>query len=150
PPEAGPVVEVVRTESAPAVGEHVFFALHGDRVSLWTGSGAVTNLPLDERIQPVLADNHVRKITYDLKQAMLTLRRHGMSIAPPYDDPLLMAYLLFPNRGKYELPEMVFDLTGQTVAEGEEPTPWIERLFNELRQRTAQEVHAPYRDIELP
>jgi DNA polymerase-1 len=45
---------------------------------------------------------------------------------------------------------MVFDLTGQTLAEGEEHAPWIERLFNELGPRTTQEVLAPYTDIELP
>ncbi|PYS14371.1 MAG: hypothetical protein DMG15_08530 [Acidobacteria bacterium] len=73
-----------------------------------------------------------------------------MELAPPYDDPLLMAYLLFPNRGKYELPDVIFELTGLTVTEDEERTPWIERLFRELSARTAQEVSKPYTEIELP
>src|SRR6516225_8850294 len=150
PPDAGPVVDVVRTESLPAVGERVFFAVQEDRVSLWNGAGAVSSVPVDQRLAAILSAPGVQKITYDLKEAMLRLRRHGIEITPPYDDPLLMAYLLFPNRGKYELPDLVFELTGQTVAPEEEQTPWIERMFNEFAPRTAQEVAAPYIDIELP
>ena len=150
PPDAGPVVDVVRTESLPAVGERVFFAVQEDRVSLWNGAGAVSSVPVDQRLAAILSAPGIQKITYDLKEAMLRLRRHGIEITPPYDDPLLMAYLLFPNRGKYELPDLVFELTGQTVAPEEEQTPWIERMFNELAPRTAQEVAAPYTDIELP
>src|SRR5712691_11511635 len=150
PPEVGPVVEVVRTESLPAVGERVFFDVQEDRVSFWSGSGAVSSVPIDERVATLLSNTAVRKITYDLKDAMLKLRRRGIEIAPPYDDPLLMTYLLFPNRGKYDLPDIVFELTGQTVTPEEERTPWVECLFKELSTRTAQEVAQPYNEIELP
>jgi DNA polymerase-1 len=97
-----------------------------------------------------LSNPSVRKITYDLKDAILQLRRHGLEITPPYDDPVLMAYLLFPNRGKYELADVVFDLLGQTVTPEDERTPWIQRLFTELEPRTKQEVAKPYDEIELP
>ena len=150
PPEAGPVVEVVRTESVPAIEDRVFFDIQQDRVSLWTGSGAVSSVPLDDRVAAILNNTSVRKITYDLKAALLPLRRRGIELLPPYDDPLLMAYLLFPNRGKYDLPDVIFELTGLTVTEDEERTPWIERLFRELAGRTAQEVSKPYTEIELP
>ena len=150
PPEAGPVVEVLRTDSVPEVGERVFFDVQEDRVSFWNGGGAVSSVPLDDRVAAILSDPHVRKITYDLKDAMLKLKHRGIDIAPPYDDPILMAYLLFPNRGKYDLPDVIFELTGQTVAPEEERTPWIERIFNELSSRTAQEVAGPYNEIELP
>jgi DNA polymerase-1 len=154
PPETGPIVEVVQTDVLSDVGERIVFDVQQDRVSFWTGSGAVSSVPLDERIADrigtILSNSRIQKITYDLKQAMLKLRQRGIDISPPYDDPLLMAYLLYPNRGKYELPELIFDLTGQTVAPGEEPTPWIDRLFKELAPRTNQEVAGPYKEIELP
>jgi DNA polymerase I len=150
PPEAGPVVEVVRTESLPAIGDRVFFDVHEDRVSFWSGGGVVSSVPLDERVSAILSNTAVRKVTYDLKEAMMKLRRRGIEIAPPYDDPLLMTYLLFPNRGKYDLPDVIFELTGQTVAPEEESAPWVERLFKELSTRTAQEVARPYNEIELP
>src|SRR6185369_1200681 len=93
---------------------------------------------------------NVRKTTYDLKETLLKLRRHGADMAPPYDDPILMAYLLFPNRGKYELQDVIFDLMGQTVIPEDERTPWIDRLAKELGPRAEQEVSKPYREIELP
>ena len=150
PPEAGPVIEVLRTDSVPEVGERVFFDVQEDRVSFWNGSGAVSSVPLDDRVSAILSDPLVRKVTYDLKDAILKLKRRRIDIAPPYDDPILMAYLLFPNRGKYDLPDVIFELTGQTVVPEEERTPWIERIFNELSSRTAQEVAGPYNEIELP
>jgi DNA polymerase-1 len=61
-----------------------------------------------------------------------------------------MAYLLFPNRGKYELQDVVLDLTGQTVAADEERTLWIDRLMKELAPRVEQETAKPYHEIELP
>src|SRR5438552_5702412 len=140
PPEAGPLVEVVRAESIPAMEDRVFFDVQKDRVSLWTGSGPVSSVPLDDRVAAIFNNRSIRKITYDLKAVLLRLHLHGMELAPPYEDPLLMAYLLFPNRGKYELPDVIFELTGLTVTEDEERTPWIERLFRELSARTAQEV----------
>jgi len=150
PPDAGPFVEVVLTDLVPAIDDQVFFDIHEDRVSLWSGSGSVSSVPLDRRIEALFSNARIRKATYDLKTALLRLRGRGIELSPPYDDPLLMAYLLFPNRGKYELPDVVFELTGQTVTEGDERTPWIERLFKELSPRTAQEVSRPYMEIELP
>ncbi|HLH32961.1 MAG TPA: DNA polymerase I, partial [Terriglobia bacterium] len=64
--------------------------------------------------------------------------------------PMLMTYLLFPNRSKYELQDVVFDLTGQTVSDLDERTPWIDKLFRELAPKVEQDVSAPYKDIELP
>src|SRR5437867_4501302 len=150
PPDAGPFVEVVRTDLVPAVDDRVFFDIHEDRVSLWSGSGSISSVPLDRRVEALFSNTRIRKVTYDLKTALLRLRGRGIELFPPYDDPLLMAYLLFPNRGKYELPDVVFELTGQTVTEGDERTPWIERLFKEFSPRTAQEVSRPYTEIELP
>src|SRR5437667_364313 len=75
PPEAGPVVEVVRTESLPPVGERVFFDVQENRVSFWSGSGAVSSVPLDERIAAILSDTRIRKITYHRKPPIVMLRR---------------------------------------------------------------------------
>jgi DNA polymerase-1 len=126
------------------------FDIREDRLSLWTGEGSVYSVPLDERVASILSDPNTQKITYDLKEATLKLRQRGLEVRPPYDDPLLMAYLLFPNRGKYELPDMIFDLMGQTVLPDEERAPWIDRLFKELAPRVEQETPRPYQEIELP
>jgi DNA polymerase-1 len=150
PAEAGPIVNVVETDTMPEIAGDVVFDIRGDRLSLWTGAGSVWSVPLDARVAPVLSHPAIRKVAYDLKDAMIKLRRRGLTALPPYDDPVLMAYLLFPNRGKYELPDVVFDLMGQTVAPDEERTPWIERVLKELAPRVEQESPKPYHEIELP
>ena len=150
PPEAGPVVEVLRTETLPDIHDRVVFDVQTDRVSLWAGEKTVASVPLDERVARILSDPGIHKITYDLKEAILKLRRRGIELAPPYDDPLLMAYLLFPNRTKYELQDVVFDLMGQTVEPEEERTPWIDRVLKDLAPKVQQDVDRPYREIELP
>jgi DNA polymerase-1 len=150
PPETGPAIEVVHTDGVPAISTSMVFNISGDRISIWPGDGAVFSLPLDSRVSPTLLNPAVQKITYDLKEAILQLRRHGLEISPPYDDPILMAYLLFPNRGKYDLADVTFDLLGQTVTPEDERTPWIRRLFAELEPRIKQEVAGPYNEIELP
>src|SRR5262245_9995550 len=148
PEDAGPVVEVLRTEQLPDIHDVVFFRLQDDRISLYAGIGPVYDVPLDAQVGALLRNPSVRKITYDLKHALLQLRRRGLNLIRPYDDPLLMSYLLFPNRGKYELADMVFDLFGRTV-EGE-PVPWLSRLFAELKPKTEEQVPQAYHEIELP
>src|SRR5215469_6208720 len=150
PPDAGPAIEIIRTDTPPAFSEKVILDVQTDRVSFWPGDGAVYSVPLNAAAAEVLANPAVRKITYNLKDAMLKLGRRGLDITPPYDDPMLMTYLLFPNRGKYELPDVVFDFMGHTVNPEDERTPWIGRLFNELGPRVRQEVARPYDEIELP
>ena len=150
PPEAGSAVEVIRTDSLPQIADRVIFNIAGDHISLWDGAGAVSSVPLDERVSAILSDPRIHKITYDIKDAILKMRHHGVELSPPYDDPLLMAYLLFPNRGKYELNDIVFELTGQTVAPDEERTPWIERVFQDFSPQVEKEVARPYHELELP
>jgi DNA polymerase I len=150
PPEAGPAIEVVESENPPDIAERMFFDVRDGSVSCWPGSGPVVRVPLDERMAAIFSNPNIRKVAYDLKEAILRLRQHKVEIAPPYDDPILMAYLLFPNRGKYDLADVVFELMGQTVDPDVERTPWIERVFTELKARTDQEVAGPYQEIELP
>jgi DNA polymerase-1 len=150
PPEAGPVIEVQQVDALPSIRDRVVMDIHDGRLSLWSGEGPVWSLPLDDRAAPILTDPAVRKVAYDVKELMLQLRRRGLEMSPPYDDPILMAYLLFPNRGKYDLPDVVFDLMGQTVAPEDERTPWIDRIAKELSPRVAQETSGPYQEIELP
>jgi len=148
PAEEGPAIEVVTSGELPEIRDLVVFDVAGDRVALWTGTGAVHHVGLDERVAAVLMSPEIRKITYDLKETLLNLRRRGFDLAPPYDDPLLMAYLLFPNRGKYGLNEVVFDTLGHTFFD--ERVPWIARLYERLQSQAELEVGQAYREIELP
>ena len=59
-----------------------------------------------------------------------------------------MAYLLFPNRGKYDLDEVVFDIFGSTLAG--DRTPWIQKVHEHLRPQVDEQVRDVYEQIELP
>lgn len=148
PEETGPATETVQTETLPEIKDRVFLHIQDGRLSLWTGSGSVTSVPLDGSAASLLADPNVLKVAHDLKTVMLELRRRGMEIVAPYDDSMLMAYLLFPNRGKYELADLVFDFFGHTLSG--DPTPWIERLFDDLHLKLEADTPRPYTEIELP
>src|SRR6516165_8243236 len=89
PAEAGPTIEVIQADSPPAVSSHVVMDVQTDRVSFWNGEGAVFSVPLNARVAAILSDPTIRKVTYDLKEAIFKLRRQGLDIAPPYDDPML-------------------------------------------------------------
>jgi DNA polymerase-1 len=79
---------------------------------------------------------------------IVRLRKLGIELSPPYDDPQLMAYLLFPNRGKYELEEVVFDIFGSTLTG--DRTPWIQKVYDHLRPQVEEQVREVYTQIELP
>jgi DNA polymerase-1 len=109
----------------------------------------VASVPVDSpEVGALLANPGVRKLTYDLKTALLSLQRHGLTLAPPYDDAMLLAYLMFPNRGKYDLADVVFELFGQTLTGNR--TPWMEKLFEHLQKAEDAQTEKVYHDIEVP
>jgi DNA polymerase-1 len=149
PEDTTPVAEIIQNDAMPDdIGDVAFIDVRGDRLSIWTGSETVTSIPLDARAATLLTNTAVRKVIYDVKNAILQLRQLGLELAPPYDDVLLMAYLLFPNRGKYELTDVVFDIFGQAMTG--DRTPWIQKLYEHLRPEVEKETREVYEKIELP
>jgi len=148
PEDNAVVAQVVQTDTLPAVGETVYLDFQNDRLSLWTGTGDVSSVPFDGKAGALLAKTDLRKVPFDLKTAIGRLRQHGLELSAPYDDPQLMAYLLFPNRGKYGLEEVVFDIFGSTPAG--DPTPWIQKVHEHLRPQVDEQVRDVYEQIELP
>ncbi len=145
---SAPTIEVVQPETLPEIGSEFAFDLSEDRISIWEGSGPVYDLPLDEAVADLLSDPGKRKVAHDVKSALLRLWQRGLDLSPPYDDAMLMAYLLMPNRGKYWLESLTTELFGQTTEDGR--VGWVHRLDRELRPRVEQEVADVYSKIELP
>ena len=143
-----PELQVLRGDQVPRVDDRLILELGPDRILLWTGTGPVHDLPLDGRVGGILSDSRIRKTVHNVKDAIVRLRRHGIELSPPYDDLMLMGYLLFPNRGKYELDDLVIELFGTTV--GGDRHWWIGRLYEELAPRVRQELARVYEEIELP
>ena len=141
-------IEVVRSEEIPDLGNDFAFSLGEERIFIWSGKGPVYDLPLGDGVASVLADPERHKVTHNVKAALLALRRQGLDLVPPFDDPMLMAYLLMPNRGKYGLEDLVNELWGPSAAE--EGVEWVYRLHEELRPRVREELEDLYTRIELP
>ena len=148
PEDTSPTTPVVQSDTLPEVGDVVFMDVQGDRLSLWTGSGDVVSVPLDAKASSLLTNPNVRKVVYDLKTTIARLKQQQLDLAPPYDDPMLMAYLLFPNRGKYELEDVVFEIFGQTLTG--DRTPWIQKIYEHLRPQVEEKVREVYGEMELP
>jgi len=145
---SGPAVETIETTEARGIGSDFVFHLGDDRLSVWDGEGPVRVLPLGPPAARLLGDPERRKTTHNLKRAILGLRRHGISIAPPWDDTMLMSYLVSPNRGKYELDDLVGETFGQKSEE--DPSVWMFRLAEDLRSRVREDLEDVYTRIELP
>jgi DNA polymerase-1 len=143
-----PQTEVVLQDEIPVVGDSVCIDIQNDRLSIWTGSGSIASIPLDARAASLLANPALRKVVYDVKHTVLQLQKRGLDLAPPYEDVLLMAFLLFPNRSRYELSELMFDIFGQTAAG--DRTPWIQKVYENLQPQIEKELPEVYRKIELP
>ena len=140
-------IELVKTDDTDNIGNAFAFALSEDRFLAWTGEGPVYELELN-KARSLLSDPQKYKVAHNLKAAMLELSHHGVDVVPPYDDPMLMAYLLMPNRGKYTLDDLVKELFGQSAADG--GVNWVQRLHEELRPKIRQDLEDLYTRIELP
>ena len=142
--------ETVRTDDPPDPGPTFSLWLDGDRVLLWAGDGAVHDVPVDAAA-PLLSDPGRRKIVHDAKAAILALRARGLALAPPYDDVMLMAYLLDPNSGKYGVADLTRACFGRAVdAELDDAVVWVHRLHAFLGPKIEQEAGNVYAGIERP
>ncbi len=60
-----------------------------------------------------LLNNATRpKALHDAKPTLLALQRNGLSLAPPWFDTMIAAYLLNPNRRNYTLEAVALDVLG--------------------------------------
>lgn len=141
-----PHVEIETTDTPPQIDALCFLAAFGERLSIWTGEGAVQSVPM-ATAGPVL-ESEVTKVVFNLKDTMLRLRKASLEIRPPFEDPMLVAYLLNPNRGRYELADLMLELYGEpTVEDATVPT---RRLYEDLFPKMDEWVTQVYREIELP
>ena len=114
-------------------------------------------------LREFLANGLSEKSVHDVKRAVGLLARLDVTLAGVKDDTFLAAYLLDPNRSKYEL----IDLAREALAEdgfeapqsGWQPLQWETALAADLTSRTAKVLHERildkkletiYSEVELP
>ena len=114
-------------------------------------------------LREFLANGLSEKSVHDVKRAVGLLSRLDVSLEGVKDDTFLAAYLLDPNRSKYEL----IDLAREALAadgfeapqSGWQPLQWETALAADLTARTAKVLHERildkkletiYSEVELP
>ncbi len=114
-------------------------------------------------IREVLSNGLLEKSVHDLKRAVGLLRRLDIKLEGVKDDTFLAAYLLDPNRSKYELSDLAREAAGiENVGEpanGLSPSQWETAAAADLTARTAKvlrqrilekKLETIYSEMELP
>lgn len=114
-------------------------------------------------LRDVLSNGLLEKSVHDLKRAVGLLRKLDITLEGVKDDTFLAAYLLDPNRSKYELADLAREAVGveriEKPANGWTDTQWETAVAADLTARTAKVLHQRileqkletiYTEIELP
>ena len=114
-------------------------------------------------LREVLSNGLLEKSVHDLKRAVGLLDRLNITLEGVKDDTLLAAYLIDPNRSKYELHDLAREAIGverlEKQASGWSDMQWETAAAADLTARTAKVLHQRilekkletiYTEMELP
>ena len=114
-------------------------------------------------LRDVLSNGLLEKSVHDLKRAVGLLNKLDISLEGVKDDTFLAAYLLDPNRSKYELTDLAREAVGveriEKPANSWTDTQWETAVAADLTARTAKVLHQRilekkletiYTEMELP
>ncbi len=116
-----------------------------------------------DSLRVVLTNGLIEKSVHDLKRAVGLLAKLNVTLEGVKDDTFLAAYLLDPNRSKYELSDLAREAVGVDGLD-ETPSGWTEphwltaaaadltaRSAKVLRQRILEsKLETIYSEVELP
>ncbi|CAN5704017.1 DNA polymerase I [soil metagenome] len=116
-----------------------------------------------DSLRDVLTNGLIEKSVHDLKRALGLLAKLNVTLEGVKDDTFLAAYLLDPNRSKYELSDLAREAVGVDGLDGT-PNGWTEsqwrtataadltaRSAKVLRQRILEsKLETIYSEVELP
>jgi DNA polymerase-1 len=114
-------------------------------------------------LRDVLSNGLIEKSVHDLKRAVGLLDRFNITLEGVKDDTYLAAYLLDPNRSKYELADLAREAlgidNGQTPAANWPDTAWQTAVAADMTAQTAhvlrnrildKNLETIYSEVELP
>lgn len=114
-------------------------------------------------LREVLSNGLIEKSVHDLKRAIALLAKLNITLEGVKDDTFLAAYLLDPNRSKYELSDLAREAIGIESANGSpggwKPEQWQTAVAADITARTAKvlrqrilekKLETIYSEVELP
>lgn len=106
---------------------------------------------LDKKLNSLLSSK-LLKILHNAKDVLKKLKTFGLNISIPYFDLMIAAYLINPNRGKYEFSEICLEYLGILNQSNEyiEPTLMFQIYEKMIQQLKEKELEKVYFDIEMP
>jgi DNA polymerase-1 len=142
-------------------------------IAFSTSSGSAAYIDLDKfaggreralaALREVLANGLIEKSVHDLKRAVGLLANNEIGLEGIKDDTFLAAYLLDPNRSKYELADLAREALGVETGNGA-PSEWAAPQWQaaeaaDLTGQTAKVLHERileknletiYSEVEIP
>jgi len=153
--ETHPVNKVLKDTSDffENINKYDKFALTFNENKLLIGfNGNVYEINLRDILTNIL-NSKALKILYNAKEVIKKLNALEIKILPPYFDLMISAYLINPNKGKYEFKELLLDYLGKlyetsdSAVETDLMLELYEKLHYELKEKGLESV---YFDIEMP
>jgi len=153
--ETHPVNKVLKDTSDffENINKYDKFALTFNENKLLIGfNGNVYETNLRDILANIL-NSKALKILYNAKEVIKKLNAREIKILPPYFDLMISAYLINPNKGKYEFKELLLDYLGKlyetsdSAVETDLMLELYEKLHYELKEKGLESV---YFDIEMP
>jgi DNA polymerase-1 len=153
--ETHPVNKVLKDTSDffENINKYDKFALTFNENKLLIGfNGNVYETNLSANLTNIL-NSKALKILYNAKEVIKKLNALEIKILPPYFDLMISAYLINPNKGKYEFKELLLDYLGKlyetsdSAVETDLMLELYEKLHYELKEKGLESV---YFDIEMP
>ncbi|HQA04025.1 MAG TPA: DNA polymerase I [Thermodesulfovibrio thiophilus] len=104
----------------------------------------------DSKVNKILSLDAL-KIVYNAKEILKKLKHAGMKLYSPYFDIMIAAYLINPNRGKYNFNEIILEFLGKLYDSLESSNLIMFELYEKLhRELKEKELERLYFDIEMP
>ncbi|WP_353683336.1 DNA polymerase I [Thermodesulfovibrio sp. 3907-1M] len=91
------------------------------------------------------------KVLFNVKETLRRLKNSCIRLEPPYFDLMIAAYLINPNRGKYNFDELVLEYLGKFYDDSEKSVVYMLELYEKLKEELKEkELEKLYFDIEMP
>ncbi len=131
-----------------------FAILHMDPNFIIGINGSLYKLGSEDNQLRNFLNSEAVKIVLNGKELFKKLISSGLSIKPPYFDLMISAYLINPNKGKYEFKDLILEYLGRIYDDSiglDHTFKFIFELYEKVRtELRAKELEEVYFNIEMP